>query len=59
MLKAAVILLPDRLLFWGIGGFIPARPKIAGYFSWLTAGVFASLGVSPALAERWAMKMQG
>jgi threonine/homoserine/homoserine lactone efflux protein len=35
-----------------IGTFIMARPKIAKYFDWLTAGVFASLGVRLALAER-------
>jgi threonine/homoserine/homoserine lactone efflux protein len=36
----------------GIGSFILSRPKIAKYFGWLTAGVFASLGVRLALAER-------
>lgn len=35
-----------------IGSFILARPRIARYFDWLTAGVFASLGVRLALAER-------
>ena len=35
-----------------IGNFIQARPRIARYFDWLTAGVFASLGVRLALAER-------
>jgi len=35
-----------------IGSFILARPRVARYFDWLTAGVFASLGVRLALAER-------
>lgn len=35
-----------------IGSFILARPRIARYFDWLTAGVFLSLGVRLALAER-------
>jgi len=34
----------------GIGTFILARPKIAKYFDWLTAGVLVSLGVRLALA---------
>lgn len=35
-----------------IGSFILSRPRIAKYFDWLTAGVFASLGLRLALAER-------
>ncbi len=35
-----------------IGCFILARPRIAKYFDWLTSGVFASLGLRLALAER-------
>jgi threonine/homoserine/homoserine lactone efflux protein len=35
-----------------IGSFILARPCIARRFDWLTAGVFASLGVRLALTER-------
>lgn len=36
----------------GIGRFILARPKVARFFDLLTAGVFASLGIRLALAER-------
>jgi threonine/homoserine/homoserine lactone efflux protein len=35
-----------------VGHVILKRPRIARWFSWLTAGVFASLGVRLALAER-------
>jgi threonine/homoserine/homoserine lactone efflux protein len=35
-----------------IGQFILSRPKAAKFFNWLTAGVFASLGIRLALAER-------
>lgn len=35
-----------------IGSYIVSNPKIAGYFDWLTAGVFASLGVRLACAQR-------
>ncbi len=36
----------------GIGSFVLARPRIVRYFDGLTAGVFASLGVRLALAQR-------
>jgi threonine/homoserine/homoserine lactone efflux protein len=35
-----------------IGKTISARPRSARYFDWLTAGVFALLGIRLALAER-------
>jgi threonine/homoserine/homoserine lactone efflux protein len=35
-----------------IGNFLLARPGIARRFDWLTAGVFASLGIRLALSER-------
>lgn len=35
-----------------IGRFILSRPRIAKYFNWLTASIFASLGLRLALAER-------
>lgn len=35
-----------------IGNFILTRPRVARYFDWLTAGVFASLGVRLALTTR-------
>ncbi len=52
MLQAMIIF---SLIGWfsgSIGGFIAARPAISRRFDWLTAGVFASLGVKLALAER-------
>lgn len=52
MAQAVVIF---SLIGWfsgSIGHFILARPRVAKYFDWLTAGVFASLGVRLALAER-------
>ncbi len=35
-----------------IGSLLLARPRIAMYFDWLTVGVFTSLGLRLALAER-------
>lgn len=35
-----------------IGNYILSRPRVAKYFDWLTAGVFASLGLRLALAQR-------
>jgi threonine/homoserine/homoserine lactone efflux protein len=35
-----------------IGSKLLAQPQLAKYFDWLTAGVFTSLGVKLALAER-------
>jgi threonine/homoserine/homoserine lactone efflux protein len=52
MLQAVIIFCLIGYFSGGIGSFILARPKIAKYFDWLTAGVFASLGVRLALAER-------
>jgi threonine/homoserine/homoserine lactone efflux protein len=52
MVQAIVIFSLIGYFSGGIGEFILARPRIAKYFDWLTAGVFASLGVRLALAER-------
>jgi threonine/homoserine/homoserine lactone efflux protein len=35
-----------------IGSFLLARPKISKYFDFVTAGVFASLGIRLAMSER-------
>jgi threonine/homoserine/homoserine lactone efflux protein len=35
-----------------VGNVILKRPRIARWFGWLTAGIFASLGIRLALAER-------
>ena len=52
MVQAVVIFCLIGYFSGSIGSFILAKPKIAKYFHWLTAGVFASLGVRLALAER-------
>ena len=52
MLQAVVIFCLIGYFSGSIGSFILAKPKSAKYFDWLTAGVFASLGVRLALAER-------
>ncbi len=52
MLQAVVIFCVIAYFSGGIGGYLLARPRIARSFDWLTAGVFASLGIRLALAER-------
>jgi threonine/homoserine/homoserine lactone efflux protein len=52
MLQAVVIFCIIGYFSGGIGGHLLARPKIARSFDWLTAGVFASLGIRLALSER-------
>ena len=52
MVQAVVLFCLIGYFAGSIGSFILARPRIARYFDWLTAGVFASLGVRLALAER-------
>jgi len=52
MVQAVIIFCLIGYFSGAIGSVILARPKIAKYFDWLTAGVFASLGVKLALAER-------
>lgn len=52
MAQAVVIFCLIGYFAGSIGSFILARPRIARYFDWLTAGVFAALGMRLALAER-------
>ncbi|MBT1075098.1 LysE family translocator [Geobacter grbiciae] len=52
MVQSVVIFCLLGYFAGSIGSFILARPRIARYFDWLTAGVFLSLGVRLALAER-------
>ena len=52
MLQAVVIFSIIGWLSGSVGHLILKRPRIARWFGWLTAGVFASLGVRLALAER-------
>ena len=52
MLQAVAIF---SLIGWfsgAIGKQLLSRPHVAKYFDWLTAGVFTSLGIKLALAER-------
>ena len=52
MVQAVIIFCLIGFFSGSIGNFILARPQIAKYFDWLAVGVFASLGVRLALAER-------
>ena len=52
MLQAIFIFCLIAYFSGSIGHFILARPKVAKFFDWLTAGVFASLAIRLALAER-------
>ena len=52
MVQAVIIFCLIGYFSGNIGSYILARPKIAKYFDWITAGVFMSLGVRLALAER-------
>ncbi|BDV41676.1 LysE family translocator [Geotalea uraniireducens] len=52
MVQAVVIFTTIGYFAGSIGRFILARPRVAKFFDWLTAGVFASLGIRLALAER-------
>ena len=52
MTQAVIIFCLIGFFSGGIGNFILARPGIAKRFDWLTAGVFASLGVRLAVMER-------
>ncbi|MDP1991426.1 MAG: LysE family translocator [Syntrophales bacterium] len=52
MMQAVVIFCLIGYFSGSIGRLILTRPKAAKLFDWLTAGVFASLGLQLALAER-------
>jgi threonine/homoserine/homoserine lactone efflux protein len=52
MAQAVVIFCLIGYFSGSIGSFLLSRPRIAKYFDWLTASVFASLGVRLALVER-------
>jgi threonine/homoserine/homoserine lactone efflux protein len=52
MVQAVIIFCLIGYFSGSIGSFLLTRPRIAKYFDWLTAGVFASLGVRLALTER-------
>ncbi len=52
MMQAVIIFCLIGYFSGSIGSFIFTRPMIAKYFDWLTAGVFGSLSLRLALAER-------
>lgn len=52
MVQAAVVFSAIGYLSGSVGNLVIRKPRMARYFGWLTAGVFASLGVKLALAER-------
>ncbi len=52
MMQAVIIFCLIGYFSGSIGGFLLARPGVARHFSWLTAGIFASLGIRLALVER-------
>ncbi len=52
MAQAVVVFSIIGWLSGSVGNVILKRPRIARWFGWLTAGIFASLGIRLALAER-------
>lgn len=52
MAQAAVVFSAIGYLSGSVGDLVVRKPRMARYFGWLTAGVFASLGIRLALAER-------
>lgn len=52
MAQAVVVFSAIGWLSGSVGEIVLKKPRIARWFGWLTAGVFASLGVRLALAER-------
>jgi threonine/homoserine/homoserine lactone efflux protein len=52
MVQAVVVFSIVGTLSGGFGDLLLKRPGIAKYFAWLSAGVFASLGLKLALAQR-------
>jgi threonine/homoserine/homoserine lactone efflux protein len=52
MAQAVIVFSAIGFLSGSIGNSVLKRPLIARFFAWLTAGVFASLGVRLALAQR-------
>jgi threonine/homoserine/homoserine lactone efflux protein len=52
MVQAVIIFSAIGWFSGSIGTLILAKPRLSRYFDWLTAGIFASLGIKLALAER-------
>jgi threonine/homoserine/homoserine lactone efflux protein len=52
MIQAVIVFSVIGFFSGGIGDYLQQKPGVSRYLSWLTAGVFASLGIRLALAER-------
>ncbi|HKZ18255.1 MAG TPA: LysE family translocator [Geobacteraceae bacterium] len=52
MAQAVIVFSVIGFLSGSVGNAVLRRPRMARYFAWLSAGVFASLGIRLALAER-------
>ena len=52
MLQAVVVFGVIGYLSGSVGDVLLKRPAVAKYFSWLTAGIFAALGLKLALDPR-------
>jgi threonine/homoserine/homoserine lactone efflux protein len=52
MAQAIIVFGAIGFLSGSVGNAVLRRPRMARYFAWLSAGVFASLGIRLALAER-------
>jgi threonine/homoserine/homoserine lactone efflux protein len=52
MTQAVVVFSAIGWLSGSVGKVILKNPRIARWFGWLTAGIFASLGVRLAFAQR-------
>jgi len=52
MVQAIVIFTTIGFFSGSVGNYVLTRPQVARVFSWLSAGIFAALGLRLALAER-------
>lgn len=52
MLQAVVIFTAIGFFSGSVGNYVLTRPQVARAFAWLSAGIFAALGVRLALASR-------
>lgn len=52
MMQAVIIFSAIGYLSGSVGNIILTKPGISKYFAWLSAGIFASLGIRLALAQR-------
>jgi len=52
MIQGMIIFTTIGLLSGTIGNYLLNKPKVSRIFSWLTAGIFATLGIRLALAQK-------